>query len=776
MKTILSSEDGLAGSLSQTRRDFLKLLGGGIVVLINSPESAQAQDRLPNSYLRIGEDGTITIFTGKVEMGQGVMTALAQMAAEELDAPISVMRAVMGDTGLCPVDSDSGTWGSLTIRNFGPTLRSAGAKARAVLIELAAQQLGLPADQLFTRDASVISRADESVRLSYASLAGGKTVEVHLATSPKVKDAAEFTLSGKPVLRIDAVAKVTGKAKYTADIRSPEIGAPEMLYACILRPPAQGAKLKPESVDTSAAEKIARVVKTGSLIATLHENPEVAAEALALVQGKAQWDLPQTGSNEETIHQDLLPRAPAGQIAAQKGDLSSGERLALAKVEQTYYTPYVAHAPIEPHAAVASVTDGKLTVWASTQTPFALGSQVGGRVITPFVGGAFGGKALWQGAGNQQATEAVQLAKATGQPVQVAWTREEEFFYDTFQPISVIKIRAGVDSDHKISFWDSQVYFVGNFSMNVMFYDLPNHRTQVYGSWTDGKGPHPFTIGPWRAPGNCANTFARESHFDALAAAAGMDPVEFRLLHLKNARLRKVLETAAENFGWRSVKTPSGRGCGVACGEYNDTYVVMMAEIAVDRKTGAIKATRMLCAQDMGRVINPDGARMQMEGSMMMGLGYALSEEMHFNKGAILDLNFDTYELPRFSWMPQIETVLVGSDATALKGGGEPPIITVGAVLANALFDAIGVRPNRLPMTPPRVLAMLQRSSLLVMSQPARVGDQIRLSWNGGPGIQLQKTTTLTQPVWQEVPNTDGQSSITLPASEISSCFRLIKP
>ena len=743
------------------------------MVLINMPESAQAQDRLPNSYLRIGEDGAITILTGKVEMGQGVMTALAQMAAEELDAPLSSMRAVMGDTGSCPADGDGGTWGSLTIRNFGPTLRSAAARARAVLIELAAQQLGLAADQLFTRDGYVISRADETVRISYASLAGGKNVEAHLATAPKLKDASQFTLSGKPALRIDAVAKVTGQAKYAADIRSTDIGVPGMLHACILRPPAFGAKLKPESLDTSAAEKIARIVKTGSLIAVLHEQPEVAAEALALI--KAEWDLPQSGSNDETIHQDLLPRAPAGQIAAQKGDLPSGERLAVAKVEQTYYTPYLAHAPLEPHAAVASVASGQTTVWASTQTPFALSSQVGGRVITPFVGGAFGGKALWQGAGNQQATEAVQLAKAAGQPVQVAWTREEEFFYDTFQPISVSKIRAGVGADHKISFWDSQVYFVGNFSMNVMFYDLPNHRTQVYGSWTDGKGPHPFNIGPWRAPGNCANTFARESHFDALAAAAGMDPVEFRLLHLKNARLRKVLETAAESFGWQSAKSPSGRGRGVACGEYGDTCVAMMAEIAVDRTTGGIKATRMLCAQDMGRVINPDGARMQMEGSMMMGLGYALSEELHFNRGAILDLNFDSYPIPRFSWMPKIETVLVGSDATALKGGGEPPIITVGAVLANALFDAIGVRPNRLPMTPSRVLPMVQQSSLLFLSQPARAGDQIRLSWNGGSGIKLQKTAILINPIWQDVPGSEGQSSISMPAADATAFFRLVQ-
>ncbi len=772
MKPSLSRDSAQAKRLRLNRRQALKLLGGGIIVLIYLPESAQAQDKLPSAYLQIGGDGSITIYTGKVELGQGIMTSLAQMAAEELDAPLSSMRVVMGDTQLCPVDSDGGTWGSLTTRNFGPPLRSAAAKARAILVELASQQLGVATDQLLTQNGSVVSRADRTVRVSYASLAGGKSVEVHLTQTPRTKAFSEFTVSGKPALRLDALEKVTGQAKYTADIR-----LPGMLYARILRPPAHGAVLK--SADTSAAEKIVgtRVVRAGTLLAVLHEQPDMADRALAAIV--AQYDVPQNGQDEETIYSYLVSRYPTGQTFAQRGNVVTGEQQALSKVEQTYYTPYVAHVPMEPHAAVVSIEGLKATVWASTQTPSGVRTDVAAalgftsanvRVITPYVGGGFGGKSS-----HQQAVEAAQLARAAGKPVSLNWTREEEFFYDRLQCPSITKTRSGLDRNNKIIFWDSQIYCVGSRGA-TMFYDVPNHRLRTYGNYSDGKSTHPFDTGPWRAPGNSANTFARESQFDAMAAAAGVDPVDFRLANLQNTRLRKALEKAAEMFGWSSAKGPSGRGFGVACGEDAGAYLAMMAQIEVDRKTGEIRVKRLLCSQDCGQVINPEGARMQMEGSMMMGLGYALSEELHFKNGGIHDLNFHSYGIPRFSWLPKLETVLVENNTLSPQGGGEPAIITVGAVLANALFDAIGVRPTRLPMTPARVLALVQQSSLLVFRSPDSSGNQIRLSWNGGPGVRLQKASTLNNPAWQDVPDTNGQSSVSLPATDAAAYFRLVKP
>jgi len=752
------------------RRDLFKLAGGGLVFGIFAPDASGAVAKLPSGYIRLGEDGTVTILASKVEYGQGVMTSLAQMAAEELDVPLSSMRAVMADTGQCPVDGDGGTYGSLTTRNFGPPLRNAAAQARTLLVTLASAQLGVPIEQLMTQEGFVVNRNDPSVRVSYASLAGGKNVEANLTTSSAPKNYSQFTVSGKPALRLDAVEKVTGQAKYTADIQ-----LPGMLYARILRPPARGATLK--TVDTTAAEALpgVRVARVGTtILAVLHEKPDLAEQALSLI--KADYNMPQTGPDDTNIHQQLLSRPPSAATIAQRGSLTTGENLAVTKVEQTYYTPYVAHAPMEPHAAVATFEGNKLTVWASTQTPFALRNDLASalsistanvRVIPPYIGGGFGGKIY-----NQQAIEAARLAREVGKPVNLAWTRAEEFFYDNFQVPAIVKIRSGVDQKGKITHWDYQVYFVESRGTTV-FYSIPNYRVQTLGGMTDSRLP--FAGGAWRAPGSNANTYAREIHINQLAAAAGMDPLEFRLLNLTDKRMIKVLEKAAEAFGWQPAKAPSGRGFGVACGEDAGAYTVMMAKVEANRQTGEIKVNHILCAQDMGRVINPDGARAAMEGSMMMGMGYSLSEELHFATGAIKDLNFNRYRLPRFSWMPKLETVLVENNTLSPQGGGEPPIITTGAVLASAVFDAIRVAPNQLPMTPARILALIQKAPL-VLDPPQCVGDQVRLSWNGSPGVKVEKSDTLINPTWQEVPNTEGQSTVLLPASDTGAFFRLAKP
>jgi CO/xanthine dehydrogenase Mo-binding subunit len=290
------------------------------------------------------------------------------------------------------------------------------------------------------------------------------------------------------------------------------------------------------------------------------------------------------------------------------------------------------------------------------------------------------------------------------------WSREEEFFYDTFRPAALVKISSGVDGSGKIAFWDYDVYFAGERGAQ-QFYNIPHHRTASRGSGFGGPASaHPFATGPWRAPSNNTNTFARESHIEMLAAAAGMDPVEFRLKNLSDQRMIRVLETAAEKFDWKPAKTPSKRGLGVACGIDAGTYVAAIAEIAVDTKARMVQVKRVVCAQDMGEVINPEGAMIQMEGCITMGLGYALTEEVHFKGGKILDTNYDTYELPRFSWLPKIEGVLLESSATPPQGGGEPAIIIMGAVIANAVFDATGARLYQLPMTPDRVKAALQRT------------------------------------------------------------------
>jgi nicotinate dehydrogenase subunit B len=702
--------------LQINRRDFFKTAGSGIFILFTIGDSlfdwqerqGRPQRSMPtdfNAYLKIAEDGRVSCYTGKIEMGQGVVTSLGQMLADEMDVPVESVDMVMGDTDLCPWDM--GTFGSMSTRFFGPALRNAGAEARLVLLELGSGHLKKPVDELATENGYVFVKAHKEERVSYAQLAKGKKIERHLSGKATLKKPSEFKVMNKSFNRRDSHEKVTGKAKYAGDILFPD-----MLYAKILRPPAHGAKLI--DVDLAEAKKVegAQVVREGDFVAVLHKLPDVAELALSKI--KANFDRPKSGLDDKNIFDHLLKVAPEGKVVSKEGDAHAAESAAKALVDETYLNDYVAHSPIEPHTAVAKIENGKVTVWASTQTPFPLKEQVARelgippqnvRVITPFVGGGFGGKSS-----SSQAIEAARLAKLTGKPVQVMWRRSEEFFYDTFRPAAVIKIKSGVTAEGKINSWDYHVYFAGDRGAQH-FYNIPNSTTTSYNSsWTAAEGAHPFATGPWRAPGNNTNTFARESQIDMMAAKAGMDPVEFRIQNLTDKKMLRVLKAAAEKFGWKPAKAPSGRGFGVACGIDAGTYVATIAEAGVDKTTGHVQVKRVVCAQDMGLVINPEGATIQMEGCITMGLGYALTEQIHFKSGEILDLNFDSYEIPRFSWLPKIETVLIDNKESDPQGGGEPAIITMGAVVANAVFDAVGARLLQLPMTPERVKEALKKA------------------------------------------------------------------
>ncbi len=700
-----------------SRREFLKRLGGGIAIFVTfGGKLAAAEAQGPrrgrpgvptdfNAFLRIAENGRVTCLTGKIEMGQGPITSLAQMLADELDTPYEMVDMLMGDTDLCPWDR--GTWGSLTTRSFGPVLRAAAAEARGVLLELASETLSVPISRLEAKDGVIFDRKNEKKRVTYGALAKGKRIARQLTVKPELKDASQFRVMGQPKLRRDSREKVTGKAKYAADIR-----LPDMLYAKILRPPAHGAKLK--NIDTSGARKVAGawVVEDGDFIAVLHELPDVALQAAGRI--KAEFDVPPATVTDENIHEHLLRVAPKGDVTARGGDLKKGRKLATRTVETTFFDGYVAHAPMETHAALANIEDRKCTVWASTQNPFGARDQIARaigfpaervRVITPFVGGGFGGKTS-----NMQAVEAAHLAKAVGRPVQVMRTREEEFFYDTFRPAAIITIRSGIDDSGRMTLWDYEVMFAGQRG-SEQFYKIPHHRTAVRPrGWRGGPGTHPFATGAWRAPANNTNTFARESQIDMMAVATGADPIEFRLKNLEDPRMIRVLKAAAEHFGWTPTRSPSKRGLGVACGIDAGTYVAAIAEVAVDARTGNVEVKRVLCAQEMGVVINPQGATIQIEGCITMGLGYALSEEVHFRGGQILDTNFDRYEIPRFSNLPKIETVILEANDISPQGGGEPAIIVMGAVVANAIHDATGARLRRMPMTSARVKAAMQEA------------------------------------------------------------------
>ena len=691
------------------RRNFLKRVGGGLIITFSLKDmgllygmEVQQEETDLNSYLRISGDGRVSLLTGKIEMGQGVITSLALMLADELDVDPGRIDMIMGDTDLCPWDA--GTFGSRTTRFFGPLLRAAGAEARAVLLQLASEHLDLPAGGLTVSDGVISSVQNPRKKISYAELTEGRKIVKKLDHKPELKKPSEFKYMNRPVLRRDSAEKVSGKARYAGDIQ-----LPGMLYARILRPPSHASKLI--SADTTEAEKIqgVQVVHDGDLIAVLHAKPDVAALALSKI--RADFNTPESGLNEKNIFEHLVKSAEGEREVDSGGSLETGRKISGKLFEKEYLDGYKAHAPIENHSATAVLEGDVMKVWASTQSPFRAKENIAEilgmprnkvHVMQVFVGGGFGGKTH-----NQQAHEAARLAKITGKPVQVVWTREEEFFYDFFRPAAVVRITSGLTASGEIALWDYKVFYAGERG-SAQFYDIPNHRTLSSGGGWGGSSAHPLDTGAWRAPGNNTNTFARESQIDIMAVEAGADPLEFRLRHLKNnPKMSGVLKAAAEKFGWTQGKSPGGRGFGLACGTDAGTLVALMAEVEVNRETGHVQVKRVSCAQNMGLAVNPQGAAIQAEGCIVMGLGYALAEDVRFEGGKVLTRNFDSYEFTHFSWVPEIDVVIIDAKDDPPQGGGEPAIICMGAVIANAIYDACGARLYQLPMTPERILAAL---------------------------------------------------------------------
>jgi isoquinoline 1-oxidoreductase len=570
---------------------------------------------------------------------------------------------------------------------------------------MASVQMGVPVSQMEVKDGMIYDTKNPKNSVSYAQLTKGKKMERFLDVKPSPEDYTKFTYVGKPFKHSDANLKVTGQAKYAGDLK-----IPGMVFARILRPPSHGAKLK--SVDVSGAEKIegVKVVRDGDFIAVISENRDKADESLVKI--KAEYSFDEIKVNDKTIFEAIVNADNTTEVVRSEGDLEAGRKLADTVFDSEFHDVFLAHASIETHTALANVEGDKLTVWAATQSPFGLRDslmrefslpQEKVRVITPFVGGGFGGKSVYV-----QGIEAARLARLTGKPVMLAWTRDEEFFYDHYHPAAVIKIKSGIDKTGLIKFWDYHLYFGGTRGSDTI-YDVPNARTVSHSQNRNAPLVHPFATGPWRAPSNNSNTFARESQIDIMASKAGIDPLEFRLKNLKDEKMIACLKAVADKFGYVPSKTPGGRGIGVACGTDAGSWVAHMAEVKVDRSTGKVRVIRIACAQDMGLCVNPEGALIQMEGCITMGLGYTFTEEVKFEGGNILDRNFDTYQIPQFSWVPKIDCVILDRKDKPPKGGGEPAIIAIGAVVANAIHDATGARLYRVPLTPERVMEALKK-------------------------------------------------------------------
>jgi isoquinoline 1-oxidoreductase len=685
------------------RRDFFKILGAGIAVFAIAKDAAGAQEtapghrsfhneELPNeitAWLHIGEDGTVTGFTGKAEIGQNIRTVLAQTIADELRVPFETVRMVMADTALTPFDA--GTFGSRTTPTITPQLRRVAAAARDILVETAAKEWSIAPEGLVAADAKVTDSASGR-SLKYAELARGKTLAQNLPAEDPMTPAAQWTVAGKPIPKVDGRSFVTGKHQYTPDLRSEG-----MLHGKVLRPPSFGATLI--SCDDSAAKAMASVVvvRDGDFVGVAAPSAHEAQRALDAMH--AQWkEVPQISNKE--IFSYLKQNAAAkteDRFRKQKGSVGEGLAGAAHRLDATYTVAYIAHAPLEPRAAVAQWADGKLTVWTGTQRPFANRDELADvfhlpessvRVIVPDTGSAYGGKHT-----SDAAIEAARLARAAGRPVKVVWTREEEFTWAYFRPAGVIEVKSGISGDGSLSAWEFHNYHSGSSGIETP-YVVANQRTEYHAV------PLILRSGSYRGLAATANHFARETHIDALASVAKMDPLDFRMKNLSNPRMRAVLEAAAKSFGWPRKKTPEGQGFGVACGDEKGSYVATFAEIAVDKKSGAVRVMRLVEAFECGAIVNPDGLRNQVVGAMIQGLGGALFEAIEFENGRIKNPHFASYRVPRFRDVPEIEAILLDRKDLPSAGAGETPIMAVAPAIGNAIFDATGVRLNHLPMVP----------------------------------------------------------------------------
>lgn len=689
--------------LSLTRRQFCQALGAGVLVLLlrdvravqesggGRRAEAPSMPREISAWLHIADDGRVTVYTGKVEVGQNIRTSLTQVVAEELRVPPERIHLVMGDTDLTPFDM--GTFGSRTTPVMAAHLRRVAAATRELLLDLAAEQWQV-ARATLQIEAGVVRHAATGRSLDIGRLVRGQRLTRAIPQEVPLTPPQQWRIMGTSVPKVNGRAFVTGEHRYTSDLK-----LPGMLYGKVLRPPAFGARLV--SVDTRDAEAMPGVVvvREGDFVGVAAPSTEHAARALAAI--RAEWKTtPQPSSREIFTYlkaHEVEAQGWEGRSRYVVGSISEGLQIAERRFEQTYTVAYIAHAPLEPRAAVAEWKDGRLTVWTGTQRPFGVRSELARafgvpedhvRVIVPDTGSGYGGKHT-----GEAALEAARLAKAAGRPVKVVWTREEEFTWAYFRPAGVIEVRSGVKTDGTITAWEFHNYNSGAAAIRPP-YAIPNQWIEFHPTRS------PLRQGSYRALAATANHFARETAMDELAHLVGMDPLEFRLKNLKDERLRAVLEAAAHRFGWGRTKAAPDRGVGLAAGFEKGGYVATCAEIAVDRATGEVKVLRVVTAFECGAILNPDHLTNQIEGAIVMGLGGALFEAIEFEDGKILNPRFSRYRVPRFSDLPQIDVVLLDRRDLPSAGAGETPIVGIAPAIGNAIFHATGMRLRSLPLVP----------------------------------------------------------------------------
>ena len=686
------------GRSGVSRRTFVQVLGAGLLITVTEGPAWGQRRRggqtLPvAARIHLNEDGTISVMTGKVEEGQGARAQLSQAAAEELRVPVERIRLTMADTDLVP--DDGITAGSRTTPYNVPPMRQAAATARELLTQLAAKQWQVDAATLEVRDGT-ITNATTKQTLTYADLAKSRDVVQAFAQNVRsdvtLTPVNEWDVLGHSAPRPNNRDLVTGAHRFPSDIVRPN-----MLYGKVLRPPSYGAAL--ESIDLAEARAMKDVVAVhdGQFVGFAAPSSYRATEALEAAAKTASWKTSPHPSSR-TIHAYLKEHAQTDRARPNtRGSIEKGLAGAAKTLSETYTLAYIQHTPMEPRAAVAEWNDGQLTVWAGCDGPYRARGDLARtfgipaervRAIIPDMGGGFGGKHS-----AEAAEEAARLAKAAGRPVSVRWTRAEEFTWAYFRPAAVIECKGGLDANGSLVAWDFANINAGGAAINTP-YNVPNTRIASV------RSDSPLRQGPYRCLGATGSNFARESFMDELAAAAGADPLAFRLAHLENARIRTVLEAAAKHFDWpaRRKRITPERGVGLACGTEKNSCVAACVEVAIDRKRGEIKVVEVCETFECGPVQNPDNLTSQVQGCIIMGLGGALSEEIQFEDGRILNASFAGYDVPRFKDVPKIDVHLISKADIPSAGGGETPIIAVAPAIGNAVFAATGVRLRSMPM------------------------------------------------------------------------------
>ncbi len=674
------------------RRGFIQFTAAGLLIALFAEDAtAQRGSASPalEARLLIGKDGRATILTGKVEEGQGARTQIGLAAAEELRLPVAKIDVVMADTDRTP--DDGTTAGSRTTPSTIPAVRQASAAARELLIAAAAEKLGVDPGTIQVRDGFA---QGASGRFSYADLAASQKFVQAMKQAPaaaaKLTEPAAWSVLARSQTRLNAADIVTGAHRFPSDITRPA-----MVYGSVLRPPSFAAAL--QTVDLEAARKVAgaMAVRDGEFAGCVAPNSFAARRGVQALAATATWnEKPHPSSRGLFEHLRRTAKGnPRGQSA---GDPDQVLASAAVKWQAEYQVAYVQHAPMEPRAAVAEWSDGKLTVWTGTSNPFSVRSALAQafglapaavRVIVPDFGGGFGGKHT-----GEAAIEAARLARAVRRPVSLRWTRAEEFTWAYSRPAALIECAAALEGP-KIAAWRMTNINSGTAALEAP-YEIANRTTRFV------EADSPLRQGSYRCLAGAANNFARESFIDELAARAGLDPLQFRLANLTDPRMRAVLEAASERFHWKDrwPQKRTGRGVGLACGTEKGSVVAACVEVELGPPGDPPKLIEICQAFECGPIMNPVGLRSQVEGGILMGLGAAIREEMAFEGGKVTTNAFSRYHVPRFADMPKIDLVLLDRKDLAPAGAGETPIMAVAPAMANAVFHASGRRWRSLPL------------------------------------------------------------------------------